>query len=141
MPMKASPQSRGITGDFRHGWRPRDTDQGRKERQSFCLALGVNVQTEHRHDPRGATHAPGGLHGGGKKSAPEKLNSLLQSYLQEVLGLPSAPSSNVILREKLKSEMSVELAKEESASFILPIPQAHPDSSPGLLVPCTGSLW
>ena len=72
------------------------------------------MQTEHSTTPGGAIHSTceaGGAPGGcrtGKESGPGRLDSLLQSYPQEVFAFLVLSSSNIILREKLKSEMSVE---------------------------------
>lgn len=104
-------QKQSYNGDFRHGWRPKDTDP---ERSSFHAAPGTNVQTEHSTTPGGAIHSrceAGGASGGcrtGNESGPGRLDSLLQPYPQEVFAFLVLSSSNSILREKLKSEMSVE---------------------------------
>lgn len=62
--------------------------------------------------PGGATHRQLKACGAGgecrmeKERATGRLDSLLQLYPQEVVTFPVLPSSNVILKEKLKSETS-----------------------------------
>ena len=106
-----SPQS-SYNGDFSPGWRPKDL-QG-EEKHSLRVAPGTDVQTEHSTTPGGAR----GRHsrqlkacgaGGGcrkKERATGRLDSLLQLYPQEAVTFLALPSSNVIVREKLRSETS-----------------------------------
>lgn len=78
-------------------------------KQSFGMAPDVNVQTEHSTTPRAPVSHPEAwvplaVQGGERKAlflpsnAPGRPNSLLQTF-------PVLPSPNLILREKLKSDV------------------------------------
>lgn len=69
MRVKPSPKRRIIMGDFRHGWRPKDTEAWGKGEAEPLPGSRHSVQTEWAQPQgvplTGTSAAPGPVHGGG----------------------------------------------------------------------------
>lgn len=106
MPVKPSPKRRIIMGDFRHGWRPKDTEASGKGQAEPLPGSRHSVQTEWAQ-PQGApfTEVQALLldpftEEEGKGKGPGRPNSQLQPSPHKVMSPPSAPFIKHYFRRK-----------------------------------------